>query len=411
MDITDFEPYLKQYYNTYSPFNLTYQAGPLYGMMSKVTKAGGKNMPVPQQYGNAQSTSSDFSVSYGNADSADSFAEFLIPSYPAMYSVVNIDEDLIAVSRSNEFAFQQALTNRIDSALREHGKRLALSLRGDGSGADGQVAVDGVSGNVVTLTDPTNVKRFTKGQKIITSDTKFSTTPTNVQTVTGVSGVAGTVTFDSLPSGTDDGWFLFNQGDYATSLGSKIVGVNAWNPTNATVAPWSTLFGTTRTDNPELLAGLSLDASQLTIKQAMIQGVQLIVANGGSPSATYKIFLNPMQYSMLLQTIDVSRVYTFLDTSVSGTNVSYPGVSYAGSGYKIEIYQDMWMDSTQMFIMDFDKWHFENTRHVSMMSSSGLDLIPVYNKDAVQLRIATNGQLACAAASGNCNVYNLAVTV
>lgn len=407
VDISSYEPYLKQYYNSYSPYNVTYESGPFYAMMMKATRAGGKNMPVPQQYGNPQSTSSSFSVSSGSANSAIQLAEFLIPSYPKMYSMVNIDEDLIAASRNDEFTFQQALTNSIDSTIREHGKFLAIYFTGDGSCAIGQVDTNGVSGSTITLVDPTHARRFSVGQSVYTAAAKFSTEPTNEQLITAVDSINGTITFDSLPTGTDDDWYLFNEGDYATSLGSKIVGYQGWVPPGLT-SPWTTLFSTDRSVNPSLLAGVPLNGQNMTPKQAMIQAVQNLVANGVNPASTFKIFLHPIQYAVLLQSLEANRVYTIKDTEISGLNISFRGINYVGAGYSMDVYQDMWIDSDKMFICDFDKFRFENSAHAAMFTSDGLDLLRLPTADAVQLRIRTYGQIACSAVARQAIVYNLA---
>lgn len=408
VDIADYEPYLKQYYNTYSPYNVAYTAGPFYGMMSKATRAGGKNFPVPQQYTNPQSTSSSFSVASTNADNGMSIAEFLVSSYAKQYSLINIDEDLIANARSDEFAFQTALTTSINSTIAEHGKRLAIAFWGDGSGATAQV--ESVSSATVTLKDPTNARRFSVGQSVYTSGTLFSTEPTNTQTVTAVDAINGTVTFGTLPTGTVADWYLFNQGDYATSLGSKFVGFTGWVP-EALTTPWSTLFSTTRTADPTLLAGVRVDASNLTPRQAMIQVIQNLVANGARPSTVFKIFMHPIQYAVLLQSLEASRVYTAKDTELPGLNISYRGISYVGAGFSMEIYQDMWLDSDKIAVCDFDKWHFMNSAHAAMMTSDGLDLLRLPSADSVQLRIRTYGQLACTAVAYQGLAYNLPVSL
>jgi len=408
INIADYVAYLKQYYNSYSPYNLTYKAGPYYAMLNKMTRAGGKNTPVPQQFGNNQSTSSNYTVASNSAGSPLSLAEFLVPSYPTMYSLCNIDEQLIAAGRDSEFAFANPLQLSIDSSLREHGKKIAIYLLGDGSGA--LATVQSVSSNTVYLVDPTHARRFSLNQQIITSGTLFSSAPTNVQTVVGVNAQLGTVTFDTLPTGTVAGWYLFNNGDYATSLGNKIVGFQGWIPPVFT-APWTTLFGVDRTQDETLLAGIRVNASGLTVKQAMIQGVQNLVANGADVSSAFKIFMHPIQYAVLLQQLEGSRVYTQLDTKIEGLDVSFKGVKYEGSGFDMEIYQDMWVDSDKIMIADFDKWHFENTKHAVMMTSDGLDLLRLESQDAVQLRIRTYGQQTCSAVAWNAICYGLTTSV
>lgn len=408
VDITDFEPYLKQYYNTYSPYNVSYRAGPFYGQVNKRTRAGGKNFSVPQQYANPQSTSSNFSVSISNAGSGMSLAEFLVPNYPKLYSTLNIDEDLLANARSDEFAFQTALVTSVNSTIAEHGKRLAISFWGDGSGALAQVL--SVNSNTVTLVDPTHARRFSIGQKVYTTDTLLSTEPTNTQTVTGVDAIAGTVTFGTLPTGTLADWYLFNQGDYATSLGSKFVGFTGWVPTAVTGA-WATLFSTNRTADPTLLAGIRVDGSNLTPKQAMIQTIQNLVANGADATSVFKVFMHPVQYAVLLQTLESQRVYTAKDVELPGLNISYRGIAYVGAGFTMEIFQDMWIDSDKIAVCDFDKWHFENSVHAAMMTSDGLDLLRLETQDSVQLRIRTYGQLVCAAVAHQGLVYNLPISL
>ena len=115
LDMTSFDPVLKEHYDRQTVENLVYKDNPLLAMLPKKEDFGGRNYPLPLTYGNPQNRSATFSTA--SALTSESSLEAFTLTRVKNYSLALVDGETLKASRGDKNAFIDAATLEIDGAI------------------------------------------------------------------------------------------------------------------------------------------------------------------------------------------------------------------------------------------------------------------------------------------------------
>ena len=113
LDLTSFQPVLKQHYTNDRVENMVYKDNPLLAMLPKYEQFGGENLKLPIKYGIPQGRSATFSTAQANKTNSQYKAFLLTRSKD--YSLASIDNETIEASKGNSNAFLEAATTEIEN--------------------------------------------------------------------------------------------------------------------------------------------------------------------------------------------------------------------------------------------------------------------------------------------------------
>ena len=291
--LTNFDAFLKA---TFPPQQIKLLAAslqrPLLNWLPKSEEFGGASITVPVLWGNPAGRSADFSTALTNANTTQK-SKFVITDTKKDYNVVQIESEVIMRSNRGDWSYAEAKALEIKQKLDELNKSLSISCFRSGSGSIGVVdSVDG-TGQIITLTNKSDVHYFSVGMNVNFNNTDdatslYTTDGSTVAnpTVTKVDSSAGTITVDEdteysvTPGGGTDvgaGAYIFAEGD----ADAKLTGLEAWVPLTAPGA--SAFFGVDRTENITALSGHRVDNANGNLLDNGLELHTLIGEFGGKP--------------------------------------------------------------------------------------------------------------------------------
>jgi hypothetical protein len=282
-----FDAVLKVRYTDEAIRKLTYRNHPLLAVLPKMEGFGGKNLPIPIQYGTPQGRSA-YLAAAKEGKYASNFEDFVLTRVQN-FSYIEIDAETMKASMGDPSAFMAARQQEIDGMVESLGRDIALDLFKGGYGVRGRAGT--VAAGTVTLDSVQDAVNFEIGQRIVAT---ASATPagsgalrsagadgqlTAVNRRTGVLTGVGTATIAALVA-TD---YLHVRGDASGSTTRrKIAGLDAWIPSTDPTAGDSH-FGVDRSVDPTTLAGQRVDGTSSTVAEAIMDAGALLFREGGNP--------------------------------------------------------------------------------------------------------------------------------
>ncbi len=298
--VTSMDAVLKQHYVPMRVENMVYKDEPFLAWLPKYTKFGGKNLPLPVQYGVIKGRSVGFTTAQDNA-SPSSFEDFVLTRVKD-YAIAHIDNEAMEASMGDRNAFLQATVTEVNGAIRAATRSLASALPRSGSGSIGAISNSSPTTSI-TLSETSDVVNFEVGMRLIASTTDGGSVRslTSYTEITDINRDTGVLTVSPDVSGLTGGpWaaadFLYVQGDAqdGASTGSKVSGLAAWFPETA---PTSTaFFGVDRTSDVTRLGGIRYDGSSMTIEEGLKSCAARVHREGGRPDT---VWMNPEEWVKL----------------------------------------------------------------------------------------------------------------
>ena len=276
LDLTTFDPMLKDHYAPGKVVNAAYQNNVGWGILKKngrPRKAGGRKWVAPIQYALPGGGSSTFATAMAATNNNSEYEAWEV-TRAKHYRKAQVDNETIEATADGDVdAFEPAF-DEFDKAIEAEANWLNFRFYRSKGGACGRLANAGVATTVGTLSDRADVWGFRKGDVIKLSDTDGTSGALRAGSITvaSVQRQAGTVTFTgNISAGvgaaavTD---YLFQDGDF----GLAPAGLADWVPSSAPGA--TAFFGVDRTVEPEYLGGLRVDATDgRPIHEAVIDAV------------------------------------------------------------------------------------------------------------------------------------------
>lgn len=398
LDMTSFDPILKELYDGQRVEMLVYKNNPLMAMLPKAENFVGRNKPLPLLYEDSQNRSATFSSAVGGASVAK--VEAFVLTRVKNYSLAYIDGETLKASANDKGAFMDALTTSIDSAFRSLSNDIAFSLGRDSSGYRGQVLAEPAeaASTVITLKSIEDIVGFAIGQTIVIYSAKsggsqriYATAVTS-GIVSAVNRSAGTVTiaaaYDS--NGTiaaND--YLFVSGD----RGSKISGLEDWVPDSAPSA--TAFFGVDRSVDTDRLGGIRVTGTAMPIEEALIEGAYAVGRAGGIPDVA---FMNYKQYAKLCKQLGAKVQYIDMDL---GT-ISFRGVMVHGPQGPIKVVADRNIRDARCYLLQMDTWELASLGPLAqLLDDDNQRLLRQASADAYEVRVGSYAQLGCKAPGFN----------
>lgn len=324
-------------------------------------------------------------------DENDPGAEQVVLAWKKFYTSYSLDNDAIEQSEKN--AAIQALRLMMDSTLRRHGDKLETVMWGTGEGYIGKIATGGISGNVVTLTNPNDVFNFEVNMTCVFDDNSSGASlRAGSTTVSSIQYAAGTITFANLGSITGEaaGDFIFQSG-FENSAGP--IGIRAWL---TDVASSGDAFGTGSFDRypyGERAAGWKYAASAgETNHEALIHGLSYGKQFHGRPDV---VFGSTQRVAKLIVELRNRVEY---DGMVDGNlKLSFRGVKLAGPQGDVTVVAAQKCPNDTWFALERQSWmvHFVGDALVRSPFQSGKKIVDSESEDGIRGRWKTSCVLTC----------------
>ncbi len=312
----------------------------------------------------------------------DPGTEQVVLSWKKFYTSYSLDNDAIEQSEKN--AAIASLKLMMESTLRRHGDKLETALWGDGTGAIGRIATGGITGNVMTLTNPNDVFNFEVNMTLIFDDTATGASPrVGSTTVASVQYAAGTVTVANFGAVTGEAVldYVFESG-FENQAGP--IGIRAYL---TDVAATGDAFGSTSFDRypyGERAAGWKYAASAgETNREAIIRGLSYGKQFMGRPDVVYGSVNRVASLVVELQ----NRVE--YDGMIDGNlKLNFRGVKLAGPQGDVLVVAAQKCPNDTWFALERASWmvHYVGDDLVRSPFNSGKKIIDSESEDGIRGR-------------------------
>lgn len=381
-----------------------YKEFPGLAILNKRTDFHGRSMPIPCTVANVRGTSSTFSsaqdYSLGTSDSV--FQVTLADKF----GVVRLSDKLLAVADDDRASFVDLLDHQINGAFRGMTKAAAIGMYRDTNQCRG--IIDTVSTTAILLKTAGDVANFevgdylqfaaTDGGTLIDTSATCAISAITRATGTGSSYLYAAANWASSVSSIATTNYIYIHGDGAHNSTAKgISGMLQWCPTTASAS--ASLFGVTTTDS--LLQGFRVDASAMTMEEAVLAGV----AQGFGIMNYDTVFMNPYDFRRLINSMSSKASYEMIKgTSASGEQLAHLGFQVLIMG-NAKVVPDPFCPQGRAFAINSDHcWIHSAGPFPSISERNGVQMHPVYNSADWEIRLASYVQFVCDAPIAICNI-------
>lgn len=375
-----------------------YNAAPLLALLTHVKDFVGEDRKVPVRYTNEPGGSATFGKALANRGPSG-YVRFSVTRRKD-YAIGSIATEMVRASEGNEAALISAVDSVITGLKNTQKRSLVKSLYGNGGGSRGTVG-SGHGSSTIVLANPKDIVFFEPGM-VLDGSTDDGTTGSVIvggaaAKIVSVDRDAGSFTNDGSANwnagtginglaATDD---LFRQGDF----GAVLHGLDAWIP--ATVAN-TAFFGVDRTTDSERLAGCRITPTTTgfaygTIEDACLAILERVYQAGGSPD---HIFVHPSRFRQLVRELGARRTYCDVKTEVG---VGFRAIMIEGAGGPCKVVADPNSQRDVLWALTLDTWTLATLGDMmSVLDDKGTEpWIKEGDDDAIQMRMATYGNLYC----------------
>lgn len=404
LDLTTFDDAMKEHYTQDMVENMSYKDNPLFAMIPKMEKFGGKNLPVPIIFGNPQGRSKTFAKAQARSLLTNSRVAAFALTRVSDYSIAVIDNEVMEASEDNQDAFMEAATTEIDGALDALTRSVAIGIYGGVDANYGQISVEPTVADpaVLTMKNVEDITNIEVGQKLVFfaaksgGTAKLFATGVSSAVVVSVDRVDGTFTMDEAydANGTlaaDD--YVFVDGD----RGLGISGLADWVP--ATDPGATAFFGVDRSQDVTRLGGIRYDGSDKPIEEALILAASLTAREGGKPDYCFLPYSNYADLELALG----SKVQ-YIDLKVNA-EVGFRGIQINGPRGPIRVIADQNATAGVAYMLSLKFWKLYSLKKpVRIIDSDGTQKLRQASADGIEVRCTFKGNVGCRAPGYNCRV-------
>ncbi len=407
-DLAAYNDVLKEHYTRDRVIDMTYRNNPLYAIIPKYMKFGGKLLPVPILYGNPQGRSKNFQKAQARGEQTSSLFKSFLLTRVKDYSIATIDNETMQASKGDPNSFLEAATTEIDGSINSLTRSLAINMYRDSSSQLGQISAEPAENAttfVVTILNAGDISNFEVGQILVLfaaksgGIAKISETGTSTFEVLGVNRkssdptltLAGTYDTNGTIAAND---FLFVDGD----RGIGISGLEDWCPaTDPTSTPF---FGVDRTSDITRLGGNRLDGTNGPIEEVLTEADAIVAANGGF--ALDHFFMSHNTFKNLKNALG-SKVQ-YVDIGVT-PRVSFRGVQVDGTRGPIKVIPDHNCPDNRVFGLQLEYQKFYSLGDpVQIISPDGLQMLRQASDDGAEVRHGSYSQYGVRAPGSMINI-------
>lgn len=303
-------------------------------------------------------------------------------------------DKVLKASRGNEGAFMKNRVAETDALYKSVGQQLATHVYGNGGGSIGRIATGGITGNVFTLENKSDVINFNEGQYLVFSADDGSDSAHTVRAgstyVTAVDRSTGEVTVANFGSITGEtvGDYVFRAGDFVgnTSGIELFHGLRSFCWHNNAPPP---LYGMVRTSDKIRLAGSTLDSDDydgLAMEDRIMKLGTVMTGRYGVSKITDG-YLNPEDWGELQSALRSQGYHPSEDTS---TRFGFTKIEAVLGGQMVNLYADPYCPRGTFFAMNMEYWKFHSMgKLVQNANEDGLDILRAASTLDYELRLVS----------------------
>lgn len=395
---------LKQMYDVPAMVDLSYSDRPFFALVNKRGGEGGNGVKIPL----AIATSQGFAPTIAQAQAvlaAQDLEAFTVTPV-VLLSVARISGLTLESSMTSKQAFAKGAKMVIDAAVKRLANGVSSGLFRDGSGKIGAVSTVNLATGLVTLSNPADSVQFELNQAI-QAVTFPSTLKTQIYYVVGVDRSNGTITLASSLGGSGAITNIVGSAttpDLLITAGTwqlQVKGLSSWLTTPVLGTPF---YGVDRAKDAQRLAGVIYNGSTLSVKDAIVNAINLVAREGGKPDY---VFMNFESYTQLSQDLQSNVIYTSLE---GPGKVSFSGFRFQGPKGEVIVVPDRDCEPKTAYLVQLDSWMLlhANEGEPVFLDDNGVGQVfrTVESFDGREVRVKFYGNLAC-----NAPGYNAKVTL
>jgi len=396
---------LKRIYPKFPPMNIASWRHKFFANTAKNDEwTGEQNFKQSVEYGNPQGIGGDFAKAQTASQTSSTLGKAFDVVRKWKNGFAQIEGKAIVATGNNEGAFFRAVKRDTDNGIRSFGDRLSVELlNGDGNGWIGRV--QSISGNDVTLGIPSGQQQkwhSTRFKETMTLNGSTDGTLANIitnfsATVTKVNYSTGVITLSNVTN-LANGNYLAAAGDFEEG---GCNGVASWIPLSDPSSSDS-FFGVNRSVNPTLLAGhrLPSSAASNSIKEnALDLAAQMETTGALDESGEKDGYLYPLNWNRLQKDLDAQVVR---DTKDGNQPFGFPYITQETAAGTIKWYSEPDCEADRGYILTRATWlirHAMGFPHLN--EDDGNAALRAANKDSIEVRLRSAGNLFCLAPGGN----------
>lgn len=359
----------KRRYSDAQVADVTMRDHPSYQRIAKVMGLGGQDFVYAVTTGDPQGVGNTFAA----AQFADEVlkGEQFVCTDVLKYGYITIDGPSLLRNQAFQGKIIDLVTRTTDGVLRQVGSDIAFDIFRDGNGKLGRRA--SISGNIVTLTDATDVDKFKRGMTVIASSLATGVSPRAGQAkVTKIDRANKKITLDDQSTITSfqDNDYLFRYG----TLQNALQGMGACTP--LTAPSTGTLFrNVERTNDLEALAGTRID-DNTRFPEEMIGDLAVQLSLMGKRIERATVY--PTVFQSMVKRLGAKVTYM---TPGGTANIGFQELMLHAAGYAVPVTSDPDIVPTEIRVWD------ESAHNITYLGPSVVHLI----RDDGQVRRAQTG--------------------
>jgi len=302
------------------------------------------------------------------------------------YGIIRLGGRAIRRAKKSKSAIYDLVTRHTDGTNRQMGGDLALDLLGDGSGVRGQIAVGGITGNTITLTNRWQVDLFKKNMIIRASTGANGITGLRVGStfVTKVLRGSSQIVVNSVAAITSlaASDYLFRFGD----PGNLMQGLGVCTPI---VGPTTgdSFRGIDRSDDVELLAGWRIVDTNKYAEENILDLSALAFAHG---KLLTEADVQPQTFANMVKRLNAKVLYDRGRTA----DVGFRFIEIHGSGTSVKVFSEPDLKDPNLSRLYNPEGH--EIRHTggdglihTIRDDGGSPSLRMSDQDAVEIRLCS----------------------
>jgi hypothetical protein len=412
MDLTAFDPMVKEHYSPFEIARMAMQKNKATGMLAKSQKklVGGREWVQPIMTALPGGGASVFATAVTNAqNNISSYKNFNV-TRKTHYRIAKVDNQAIeATATGDEDAFESAF-DEFDNGIEAEGNYINFRFFRTAAGEVGQLTstttVASVNGAFVDISSMWGIRQ---GENIVASATlggalrsagTFFTIAT-VNRVLGTFTATGNLSAGIAAIAASD--FLYLNGDILAA-GSFLAssGLADWVPD---AAPSATLFyNVDRTTESDYLGGIRIDGTDgRSIPNLLVDAVAAVDNIGGDPDV---VWMNPITFGTLTKQLEGKWVISSAvgyDGKKMAT-VGFDGFRVNLNGKNLTLYTDRCCPVKRIYVLTWSTWcMFSAGPAPNFLQKRAGSIIKVSEaNDGYEARIGEYYNFSCKAPGYNC---------
>lgn len=401
---------LKQLYDLPAMQDLSYSDRPFFALVNKKGGEGGNGTKIPL----AIATSQGFAPTLAQAQAvlASQDLEAFVVTPVVLLSVARISGLTLEASMTSKQSFAKGTKMVIDACVKRLANAVSSGLFRDGTGTLATAGADSgaftFANGYVNLTNPQESVQFEVNQAL--QRTRSGTLGSATYYVIAVDRNAGRIrlsaslggVFVDLTAGGASATII--AGDKLLTAGTlnlQVRGLPAWITDDATALS-TPFYGVSRAKDQVRLAGVVVDGTGLSVKDAIVSAISRVAREGGRPDYCFMDFES---YTQLAQDLQGSVIYTSLD---GPGKVSFSGFRFQGPKGEVVVVPDRDVEPKTAWLLQMDTWSLlhANEGEPVFLDDNGVGQVfrTVESLDGREIRCKFYGNLACNASGFNCKV-------